>query len=212
MENIWSVLTLENGELQLPFENIQQFSQTIENLTGILSCSQQYYKNGYKLFDLSYQYEINSFQVIQSKTPASLYFIQSPSHQFQISVQISPYMTLKLLLYEINQKCKSLNISYPSANYSLFLNSILLPFSTKLSDIPHNSTLELRFFPCYPELLPIKIHMALITGRTIDLEVYDFYTVEHVKQMMKEAEGFNVYNQKLIFNGKQLENLKCLGE
>ena len=48
MDSIYSVLTLEKGEFNVPFESAHRFAFEIEKITEILSCSQQYYQLGHK--------------------------------------------------------------------------------------------------------------------------------------------------------------------
>lgn len=156
MESIYSVLTLENSEFQVPFKNVEQFKQAVEDLTGILSCCQQYYKNGHTVCEPSHAFEIKFFQVTQRKIPASSYFIQVPLHGFKVNILSPAKKTIRNLLCMIHQKCRSLNFSDSSSNCQLFLNSSPLELTTSLSEIPPDSTLELRWLSTYPNSIHLK--------------------------------------------------------
>ena len=58
----------------------------------------------------------------------------------------------------------------------------------------------------------MQIYIKNLTGRKYPLNVESENTLEAVKQQVQEKEGIEVAQMRLIYNGKQLDDAKTLGE
>ena len=209
MEGTCSVLTLEQGYIQMPFENYHKLALEIENQAGILSVCQVYYRNG-RTVQLKSIDKPKHLQVFSNEIEASRYHIHTPSHQFRVNFIQPSQKTIRNLLSAIATECKLLGYLYPTESFGLFYNSELLNISFSLSNIPHDSILELREASVYPPLQEIQIHVATLTGAVHDFYISDSLTVEGLKFMIQDADGVPCDQQRLIFAGKQLEDSRLL--
>lgn len=60
--------------------------------------------------------------------------------------------------------------------------------------------------------MSMQIFVKTLTGRTMSLDVEENTSVNEVKRMIESAEGVPHGDQRLIFEGKQLEDKQTLGD
>jgi ubiquitin C len=91
--------------------------------------------------------------------------------------------------------------------HRLFYDGVQLEDNLTLADygIEHKSTIDLQ------ETLQIYV-METLAGRTITLEVDSLDTIDKVKSMIQDNEGFPKGRQCLIFANKQLEDDRTLAD
>ena len=197
----YSVLTLEQGEFLLTFNNARQFAQALEVKTGILSCCQHYYTKGYRTYLSDQDHADNSLQVVSSGIPANRYLIQTPAHSFRVNIIEPSNKTLIALLVAINSECEALGYSYPLDSYTLFYKSSLLDISSRLSELLNDSTLELRELSTY--LIDITVH-TLKNNYSIGAKRNT--TIGKLKEIIQDKTGIPPDLQILEFQGSQLED------
>ena len=58
----------------------------------------------------------------------------------------------------------------------------------------------------------MQIFVKNLTGKTITIEVESFDRIDCIKEKVQESEGIPPYQQRLIFDGKQLEDKHTLAD
>ena len=97
----------------------------------------------------------------------------------------------------------------PARLQRLMLGDVVMQDTRALSDYSVGEGATLRM------LLEMKkigfiIFIDTLTGKKIPLEVEASFKVQKVKEMISESEGIPVDMQRLIFDGKQLEDIRRL--
>ncbi|OMJ72575.1 hypothetical protein SteCoe_28962 [Stentor coeruleus] len=213
MEKPFFILTLQNEPFQVDFLEENDFAEKIEQKTGILSISQEYYKSGRKinLQDITND-NINSVGVIDKEIPASRYFISTPSGQVRICIAYPEQKIIKNLVISFRIECKNKNLNYPADEYSFYYKDELLPYDYPLSQIPHNSIINLINQPAYPPVTKININVKTLTEKKIQISLFDNSYIDDIKTEIQKIEGIPINDQRLLFAGKQLEDGRLLDE
>ena len=97
-------------------------------------------------------------------------------------------------------------------SYTLFHNSKLLEFDFKLSDLPHESILDLQELSTYPPIKDLVIYIRSLTGETLDFPVTEDTFIITVKELIYKATGIPPDYQRLLFAGNALNDQKSLYE
>ena len=56
----------------------------------------------------------------------------------------------------------------------------------------------------------MKLHLALVSGRTFTVDVFPVHAIWYVKQRLERTAGFGADQQRIVFEGKELDNNRTL--
>ena len=77
--------------------------------------------------------------------------------------------------------------------------------------IPSNSD-KSCIFVFIEEPPSIRLYVRNLSCKTTEVNICPLQTIENIKKIITEEEGIPVQQQRLIFNGKQLDDKKMIGE
>ncbi|OMJ66993.1 hypothetical protein SteCoe_35976 [Stentor coeruleus] len=211
MEKTYFVQALNNEIFQVELTNINDFTEKIEQTTGILSVCQEYYNSGRKiLLNQIKNSNTNSLSVIDKKIPSCRFYISTPSTSLRICLENPEQKTIKNLVISFYLICQERNLNYPMTEYSFYYKNELLFFNHPLSQIPHDSLIHLINQPTYPQINPINLIISTLTGREIHVCLFGNYLVKNIKDEIMKLENITIDEQRLIFNQVQLDDERTI--
>ena len=152
-----------------------------------------------------YNIKKNTTLELEFKSKKGIFiFIKRPDDSFIIE-EVNPSETI------LNIKKKLIDI-YPIEHQRLEYNFEVLNNDKNLTDynIKKESNLELIFTSGYDETF--QIFVKTLTGKTITLAVKSDYTIEIIKELIYTKVRKSIEEWRLIFAGKQFENIRTLAD
>ena len=152
-----------------------------------------------------YNIKKNTTLELEFKSKKGIFiFIKRPDDSFIIE-EVNPSETI------LNIKKKLIDI-YPIEHQRLEYNFEVLNNDKNLTDynIKNESNLELIFDSGNDETF--QIFVKTLTGKTITLAVKSDYTIEIIKELIYTKVRKSIEEWRLIFAGKQFENIRTLAD
>ncbi|OMJ72573.1 hypothetical protein SteCoe_28960 [Stentor coeruleus] len=211
MEKSYSVQTLDTELFQLQFINENDFAEAIEEITGILTVCQDYYISGIQtqLEDIK-NFTVNHISIINKEIPASRFNISTPSGLIRVRIANPNHKNLKSLLLSFNIECKNKNLIFPLDQISFYYGDTFMTNNFPLSNISHDSTINLILHPAYPSQIPIRIIVTTKTGKSFEICLYETQKISQIKEEIQNIIGIPPDQQRLIYEQMQLSDEKTL--
>jgi hypothetical protein len=82
---------------------------------------------------------------------------------------------------------------------------------TGYTPLDSDMAVSLEYLTFEPDTSVIfKVYVKTLTGKTITMDVYADLTIEGLKYGIQDKEGIQPEYQRILYEGKQLENMKTL--
>ena len=198
--------------LSLP-QKIESAKQKIGEITGLTVETMILKTDKGKELDNSKSF--NDYNICNKETINMFYksqngiilFVKKSYEQNTLALDVCQSETISNLKIEIaNHKI------YPFENLLLMHNGILLEDEKNLLDYNINKeSIILALFDNH-ESSGYEIYVKTLTGKTITLEVFSYYSIRMVKDLIYNKEGIPPNQQNLMFAGKRLDDRRTLGD
>ncbi|KAF9609638.1 hypothetical protein IFM89_017777 [Coptis chinensis] len=187
------------------WDTIKDVKASIEIKEGCLSEGFTLVYNGEHLTDAkplaAYDIHCNSIlNAIDNASAISTVFVLTPTGKtLEMDVRLS------YTVEEVKDMIKSMVDVPERHSLRLYLDTRHLDDMNMLADyeIQNEAKLHLMFIPFYCGKV---IHVRILNGKTIRVEVSGYDTIENVKKKIQEKEDIPIHKMVLIFSRKKLED------
>ena len=193
-----------------PNSTIQELKRTIENKEGIPMNQQILLLDGSQIEELEDHKKLKEYNIGSN----NFLNLNLKFRDINIYIKISQDKTITMLINplstigEIKRSIQN-NEGISMNNHVLVFDGKVLKDNKELKEykkIESNSTLDLTY------IKPIQIFVKTLTGEKLTVSISQYSTVEELKINIEEIEGLPIDQQRLIFDGRQLEDGRTLDD
>ena len=211
METIYYITTLEQGYFQLSSSNSYQFSDDIENASGIFAPDQQYFIQGsMKKLDEVLENHSKEISVIPKLPPSTKIEVKTILGISKLYLHKSKFTVIRDIWLLFLIECQKRKWNFPSDQFSLAHNGQVLGLSENLNELEINSLLELVELPAYPYIDPKFVYIESNNGNINVIEINTNETIQALKFKISDKLSIPPDQQRIIFRCCQLDDLKSL--
>jgi ubiquitin len=219
------IVSIDHGHFNIdlvstqdPLQDTQIMMDLIEDKLDILSGHQTFYFNGSKvqLFDFAKYSDNKPLHFIPDfRKSATRFWVNTPDGR--VKVRFSDYSNISYasFIYKtISNFDQMTQLKYRKASKRLFVNGDELPKHHDLSNYPKDTefTLEITEGDSCLEDESMELYIKTLTGKTISIIMKSYETIEALKGYIQDEEGIPPDQQRIIFDGKQLQDVATLAD